>query len=576
MKPFYQNKDKTITLYQGDNKEVMKNLEKETFSACVSDVPYGLSFMGKNWDYDVPSVETNKLVFNLLKAGAYFLSFGGTRTIHRIVVNMEDAGFEIRDMISWLYGCLSEDTEILTAEGFKRYHKDILNDTIICYNIDKDKYENHKPTKKYFYKNKHTAYQIKSNKTDQIVSKDHRVLVERGGRKTFVSAQELKEKENIPFLEDVSELQKTFSDNKSHTSKKKQVLSAMCSFGNIKKEERSKKTGETKMSSMQENILSNRAKQKQIKSGLFQKMFYIKNKSSKNRSIKKECLQRESKLVAKIKRRISETNDRFKQSCLERWFNLQEQERKVCESINQICEMSQRVFSNGEKGRLCYGTPTACSTTNQASFIKNRSRPSHQPQCRGQQVRKSNVIQNKCRTQEIRTRTKNKTTLATITPIEYNGNVWCVEVPTGCFVARRNGNIFLTGNSGFPKSLNIGKAVDKKLGNERGVVGKGKAGKGFSKVKGFGENTKKDNNNWYCNRCNSKINLEHNDNDSDGDKWFGECVECNENVEKWECYQKEVQPKEWEETKGSSEWEGYGTCTKTSTRTNISSKKTNK
>jgi len=71
--------------------------------------------------------------------------------------------------------------------------------------------------------------------------------------------------------------------------------------------------------------------------------------------------------------------------------------------------------------------------------------------------------------------------LATVTPIEYNGHVWCVEVPTGAFVARRNGKIFITGNSGFPKSHNIGKAVDKIQGNEREDLGKhpqpGTAGK---------------------------------------------------------------------------------------------------
>ena len=61
--------------------------------------------------------------------------------------------------------------------------------------------------------------------------------------------------------------------------------------------------------------------------------------------------------------------------------------------------------------------------------------------------------------------------MATITPFEYIGKVWCVEVPTGAFVARRNGQVFITGNSGFPKSLSIGKAVDKLQGNKRELVG---------------------------------------------------------------------------------------------------------
>ena len=68
--------------------------------------------------------------------------------------------------------------------------------------------------------------------------------------------------------------------------------------------------------------------------------------------------------------------------------------------------------------------------------------------------------------------------MARVEPVHYKGTVWCVKVPTGFFVARRNGKIFVTGNSGFPKSLNIGKALDKMAGKEREVVGR---------VKGMGK-----------------------------------------------------------------------------------------
>jgi site-specific DNA-methyltransferase (adenine-specific) len=60
--------------------------------------------MGKKWDYDVPSVEIWKECLRVLKPGWYLLSFAGTRTQHRMAVNIEDAGFEIRDMIAWVYG----------------------------------------------------------------------------------------------------------------------------------------------------------------------------------------------------------------------------------------------------------------------------------------------------------------------------------------------------------------------------------------------------------------------------------------------------------------------------------------
>ena len=60
--------------------------------------------MGKKWDYDVPQVELWKEVYRVLKPGGHILSFSGSRTYHRMAVNIEDAGFEIRDMLGWLYG----------------------------------------------------------------------------------------------------------------------------------------------------------------------------------------------------------------------------------------------------------------------------------------------------------------------------------------------------------------------------------------------------------------------------------------------------------------------------------------
>jgi len=70
----------------------------------VTDPPYGLSFMGKKWDYDVPSVEVWAECLRVLKPGGHLLAFAGTRTQHRMAVRIEDAGFEIRDMIAWVYG----------------------------------------------------------------------------------------------------------------------------------------------------------------------------------------------------------------------------------------------------------------------------------------------------------------------------------------------------------------------------------------------------------------------------------------------------------------------------------------
>ena len=91
-------------IIHGDCLDKLKELEDNSVDAVVTDPPYGLSFMGKKWDYDVPSVEIWEECLRVLKPGGYLLAFAGTRTQHRMAVRIEDAGFEIRDMIAWVYG----------------------------------------------------------------------------------------------------------------------------------------------------------------------------------------------------------------------------------------------------------------------------------------------------------------------------------------------------------------------------------------------------------------------------------------------------------------------------------------
>lgn len=93
-----------IDLRIGDCLVVLKSLPDCSVDAVVTDPPYGLGFMGKKWDYDVPGIEVWAECLRVLKPGGHLLAFAGTRTQHRMAVRIEDAGFEIRDMIAWIYG----------------------------------------------------------------------------------------------------------------------------------------------------------------------------------------------------------------------------------------------------------------------------------------------------------------------------------------------------------------------------------------------------------------------------------------------------------------------------------------
>jgi len=120
-------------LYHGDCIEVMRSLPENSVDTCITDPPYGLRFMGKEWDtfrqdkrgknqiinmgngmkqlnhielveFQEWTTQWAQAVYRLLKPGGLLLAFGGTRTYHRLVVAIEDAGFEIRDTIAWVYG----------------------------------------------------------------------------------------------------------------------------------------------------------------------------------------------------------------------------------------------------------------------------------------------------------------------------------------------------------------------------------------------------------------------------------------------------------------------------------------
>lgn len=101
---FYKEKD--FTLYKGKMQDVLSTFEENSIDSIVCDPPYELSFMNKGWDNSGVAFdkETWKHCFKVLKEGGYLLAFGGTRTFHRIACAIEDAGFEIRDTIMWLYG----------------------------------------------------------------------------------------------------------------------------------------------------------------------------------------------------------------------------------------------------------------------------------------------------------------------------------------------------------------------------------------------------------------------------------------------------------------------------------------
>ena len=277
----------TAILYLGDCLDILDTLEENSIDAIITDPPYELGFMGKKWDNTGIAfrIEVWKKCLRVLKPGGHLIAFGAPRNFHRLTVAIEDAGFECRDLLLFLFGCLDEQTQVCTAEGVKPYHKCKVGDLVLSYNIKTQTYSYEPILDIYEYDYANIAYRITGDFGEQVVTAEHRCIIESDGAEVFCRAHECEQKIHIPALEDL---------------------------------------------------------------------------------------------------------------------------RALHEALSGIHERSW----SGHKSHL-----------------------------------------------------------ATITPFFYEGRVWCIRVATGAFVAERNGAVFPTGNSGFPKSHNVSKAIDKLLGAEREVLG---------------------------------------------------------------------------------------------------------
>ncbi|MFW6377362.1 MAG: DNA methyltransferase, partial [bacterium] len=177
-------------IYNMDNIDGMKQMIEEGIQvdSIVTDPPYNLSFMNKSWD----SVGTPKefqrwnerwaeLAYQILKPGGYLVVFGGTRTYHRMVSGVEDAGFEICDTLEWIYGCLSEDTEILTLDGWKGINEISSDDKVFSYNYESQKNRKNRVgisnvNHVFKYDIEDEMVHLVNDNTDQLLTKNHKVL----------------------------------------------------------------------------------------------------------------------------------------------------------------------------------------------------------------------------------------------------------------------------------------------------------------------------------------------------------------------------------------------------------------
>jgi site-specific DNA-methyltransferase (adenine-specific) len=393
-----------------------------------------------------------------------------------MAVNIEDAGFEIRDLVMWHYGCLDEQTEVATSEGVKPYHNTKLGDTVLCYNVENGKYSYQPILEIVEYDYSDTAYRLVGDFGEQVVSRNHRVIVERGGKEVFEFAENVarQQQARIPVLESLPALQQAFYDTRQASGCEKQGMQPkVC--------QRTDRQG-------QQRAAAARAKegavhflcglwQESVEAGCLVKEGFNSCLQSRMQwgvarcGVESPCPQRAGLLEARVRTGSKRAHDGGDQPSLEGWPNLPKAEGGIRRPADQVCTLPSTAYGDGEEGWLRYGTSADCCSAGSQGVDQGRMCTPSEPRRNRQPDAKSNAVCNQCRPQEIRAWAGHKTAMVRVVPFHYTGKVWCLRVPTGAFVAVRNGVAFPTGNSGFPKSLSVDKAIDRAAGADREVVG---------------------------------------------------------------------------------------------------------
>jgi site-specific DNA-methyltransferase (adenine-specific) len=464
----------------GDCLAVMKDLPDDCVDAIVCDPPAGIAFMGKEWDTDkggrhqwvawMESVAVECL--RVLKPGGYALVWALPRTSHWTGWAWENAGWEPRDKLVHLFGCLSEDTEILINGRWEPYQKAVVGSLALCYDVEHDTFAQHEIQETYLYPYEDTAFRIQSDRTDQIVSRGHRCLVERGGKFSFASAETLMGEENVPILENLQGLLTALCLSDEDASSPQQDVPWVQPQANVVGEEGEVPYTTGSVSEMQQGI----PPQEPLIYGQGEVLLqYLQSAIPDVGSSGSGKNDRDSQAWAcRVDGRESEVrqqeDDRPTQSSLEGRGNVLPETWEL--QRGEVHSLSNRVPSNGSEGWLRDGTSDHSGDDNRSLPTSSGDSSSRGSRSNEQRTDEPGVVQVKSGPQTVRASRFTTSDLAGITPFHLTGKVWCVKTPTGAFVARRNGKVFITGNSGFPKSLDVSKAIDKAAGAEREVTGK--------------------------------------------------------------------------------------------------------
>lgn len=462
----------------GDCIEKLKEIPDESISSVVTDPPYGLSkhpdikevminwcndekyehnsngFMGKNWDSFVPGPEYWKEVYRVLKPGGYLLCFAGTRTHDLMSVAIRFGGFEIRDEICWMYGCLSEDSEILTENGWKKYNDIKKIDKVFSFNLETNKLEKTKVNDIFIYDYSGAMLNFKNDNTDQLLSPKHNVIIKETKRKQVGYKRKNTIDEFYKFL-NADGVKNYGSYDFPLAAKYDGVLTCggvgfasllgwVLSEGNF--QNNAINIYQSSTNSDKVIIIRNLLKSLNIKHSEYKRKRTYKYKGKEKRYIEHQFYF-SGTIVSEIKKWIPNKKPTFKMLDL----NFEEREALFCSLMMGDGSKKKKI---GNKYITFYQSDLLFLEWFQVlcHLSGKQGRVNSKKMCVEVHYNERTQLQSR----HLKNRIK-----------YYSGKIWCIRTKNSSFIARRNGKIFITGNSGFPKSLDVSKAIDNFKGDTK-------------------------------------------------------------------------------------------------------------
>jgi hypothetical protein len=440
-----------VTLYHGDCIDVMRGLPDAGVDAVVTDPPYSLGFMGRAWDtHDGPAAFAEWCrtwaaeCLRVLKPGGHLLAFGGTRTWHRLACGIEDAGFEIRDTITWLYACHDAQTEVLTRRGWVNGLDLKPDDDVAQWSTD-GAIELVRPTASQRYAYRGRLVRFRNADVDQLVTPNHRVyrqVAERrqvAGRRTAAWSDW-----RVDLAGEINRWERMRLPAAGvHEGPGIGGVDYAALLGWVWAEGGFDQTG-TGVRVYQSSVNADRVDEI---AALFDRLGahkrYDYQREWKGRAYTATTWFISGGLANQVRADLPGKTPTW--SLL--WRMTADEKRALWDAaMKGDGSRNARTFWQKDRGALEWAQALLAA-------IGHRGKVADDP--------RGALHWHTSPTVELQRRH------LTDDGEDYDGEVWCVTVPSGALVVRRNGRVSVSGNSGFPKSLDVSKAIDKAAGHAR-------------------------------------------------------------------------------------------------------------